>query len=238
MAAFKRFGMNYGNRLTRGFNLPTIDASCSRFSASFALSSRLNRFECRQLSHRANPNGKRAFLVDTLSLVQKLEAYGVLSEQADVITASIFKVLHDSLENVAQISVSKAEVLKNVMIQESKFSKFKSEVQISLDHQFSMLQNETEKLRSDVEKMRSELRYEIAKVTAGQRLNLNLERRRRHDELASQNAETTNLTNKLDRELHALNTLLEAAKYDAIKYCIGTLLSISAIGLAVIRILI
>ncbi|THG09859.1 hypothetical protein TEA_008678 [Camellia sinensis var. sinensis] len=95
----------------------------------------------------------------------------------------------------------------------------------------------TEKLRSDIEKMRSELRYEIDKVTAGQRLDLNLERGRIRDELANQNAETTNLTNKLDREIHALRAQLEAAKYDVIKYCIGTLVSISTVGLAVIRIL-
>jgi len=91
--------------------------------------------------------------------------------------------------------------------------------------------------------------------------------RRIRDELANQNAETTNLTNKLDRvstagnntvvccklllclsfsflsncailqEIHALRAQLEAAKYDVIKYCIGTLVSISAVGLAVIRIL-
>nr|GMC87467.1 protein FMP32, mitochondrial-like [Ipomoea batatas] len=39
-----------------------------------------------------------------------------------------------------------------------------------------MLQRETEKLQNDIEKMRSELRYEIDKLTAGQRLDLNLER--------------------------------------------------------------
>ena len=59
--------------------------------------------------------------------------------------------------------------------------------------------------------------------------------RRIRDELANQNAETTNLTNKLAREIHALRAQLEAAKYEVIKYCIGTLVSISAVGLAVLR---
>ncbi|WJX26962.1 hypothetical protein P8452_15829 [Trifolium repens] len=45
-----------------------------------------------------------------------------------------------------------------------------------LGHHFSLLQHETEKLRNEIEKMRSELRYEMDKVTAGQRLDLNLER--------------------------------------------------------------
>ncbi|KAF7841038.1 protein FMP32, mitochondrial [Senna tora] len=105
------------------------------------------------------------------------------------------------------------------------------------EHHFSLLQRETEKQHVDIEKMRSELKYEIDKVTAGQRLDLNLERGRTRDELANQNAETTNLTNKLDREIQALRAQLEAAKYDVVRYCIGTLISLSAVGLACIRII-
>ncbi|RRT42177.1 hypothetical protein B296_00057319, partial [Ensete ventricosum] len=57
------------------------------------------------------------------------------------------------------------------------------------------------------------------------------------DEIAKQNVETTELTTKLEQEIHALRAQLEAAKYDAIKYCIGTLVYISAVGLAVASIL-
>ncbi|KAK7352078.1 hypothetical protein VNO80_17494 [Phaseolus coccineus] len=191
----------------------------------------------RHLSQALNSNLKRAFLVDTLALVRGLEAQGVPSKQAEAITSAITEVLNDSLENVAHSFVSKIEMQKSEMLQESSLSKFKSEVQSSQEHHFSLLQRETEKLRSDIEKMRSELRYEIDKVTAGQRLDLNLERGRIRDELANQNAETSNLTNKLDREIHELRAQVEAAKYDVIKYCIGTLVSISAVGLAVIRII-
>ncbi|KAL0448435.1 UNVERIFIED_CONTAM: protein FMP32, mitochondrial [Sesamum latifolium] len=175
------------------------------------------RLESRPISQLAKPNGKRLFLVDTLALVRRLEAQGVPSQQAEAITAAMTEVLNDSLENVSYSFVSKGEMQK--------------------DHHFSLLQHETEKLKSDIEKMRSELRYEIDKVTAGQRLDLNLERGRIRDELNNQNQETTNLTNKLDREIHALRAQIEAAKYDVIKYCIGTLASVSAVGLAVIRIL-
>ncbi|KAG6538521.1 hypothetical protein ZIOFF_003648 [Zingiber officinale] len=105
------------------------------------------------------------------------------------------------------------------------------------EHHFALLQRETEKLRGDIENLRRELKYEVDKVTAGQRLDLNLERGRMRDELAKQAAENSDLTNKLDREIHALRAQLEAAKYDVIKYCIGTLVSISAVGLAMVRIL-
>ncbi|KAK1357624.1 putative coiled-coil domain-containing protein 90-like protein [Heracleum sosnowskyi] len=130
-----------------------------------------------------------------------------------------------------------AEMQKVQMTHDANLAKFKSEVTSSQGHHFSMLQHEAEKLKVDIEKMRSELRYEIDKVTAGQRLDLNLERGRIRDELANQGQETSNLTNKLDREIHALRAQVEAAKYDIVKYCIGTLVSISAVGLAVIRIL-
>ncbi|KAH1118659.1 hypothetical protein AAZX31_17G154200 [Glycine max] len=191
----------------------------------------------RHFSQVVKSNGKHLFLVDTLALVRRLEGEGVPSKQAEAITAAITEVLNDSLENVSQSLVSNGEMQKIEMMQESNLSKFKAEVQSSQGHHFSLLQHETEKLRNDIEKMRSELRHEIDKVTAGQRLDLNLERGRIREELSNQNAETNNLTNKLDREIHSLRAQLEAAKYDVIKYCIGTLVSISAVGLAVLRIL-
>ncbi|KNA12740.1 hypothetical protein SOVF_123170 [Spinacia oleracea] len=193
--------------------------------------------DTKSISQLVSSNGRRLFLVDTLALVRKLEAEGIPSKQAEVITGVITEVLNDSLENVTQSFMSKAEMQRFEMMQEANLAKFKSEVQSSQEHHFSLLQREAEKLQSDIEKMRSELRYEIDKVTAGQRLDLNLEKGRIRDELANQTAETNNLTNKLDREIHALRAQVEAAKYDVIKYCIGTLVSISAVGLAVVRIL-
>ncbi|XP_015064075.1 protein FMP32, mitochondrial [Solanum pennellii] len=214
-------------------------AACKRvgyFGPQLGAFAGSHRFHRRLISNRAF-DGKQLFLVDTLALVRKLEAKGVPTKQAEAITAAITEVLSDSLENVAQTFVSKADLQRLEMIQESKLSKFKSEVQSSQENHFSLLQHEIEKLKSDIEKMRRELRYEIDKVSAGHRLDLNLERGRIRDELANQNQETANLTNTLDREIHTLRAQLEAAKYDVIKYCIGTLVSISAVGLAVVRLL-
>ncbi|XP_048431189.1 uncharacterized protein LOC103938036 [Pyrus x bretschneideri] len=133
--------------------------------------------------------------------LRRLEGQGVPSKHAEAITSAITEVLNDSLENVSHSFVTKGEMQKTEMIQESNLSKFKSEIQSAQGHHFSLLQHETEKLRNDIEKMRSELRYEIDKVTAGQRLDLNLERGRIREELSNQNAETNNLTNKLDEIL-------------------------------------
>ncbi|XP_038876777.1 protein FMP32, mitochondrial-like isoform X3 [Benincasa hispida] len=206
-AACKRVGQLVANSGLRrlgvsnvsSFESSIFDHSASSLSASISLISRYRHCECRQISQLVKSNGKRLFLVDTLALVRKLEGQGVPSNQAEAITAAITEVLNDSLENISHSFVSKGEMQKIEMIQDSNLSKFKSEVQSSQGHHFSLLGHETEKLRNDIEKMRSELRYEIDKVTAGQRLDLNLERGRIRDELANQNAETTNLTNKLDR---------------------------------------
>ncbi|KAK1369487.1 Coiled-coil domain-containing protein 90-like [Heracleum sosnowskyi] len=184
----------------------------------------------------ANLNASRAFLVDTLALVRRLEAQGVPSPQAEAITAAITQVLNDSLENVSHAFVSRADSQKGEMLQEANLSKFKAEIQSSQEHHFSLLQRETEKLQNDIGKIRSELKYEVDKVTAGQRLDLNLERGRTRDELANQSTETTNLNNKIDREIQGIRAQLEGAKYDIIKYCIGTLVSVSAVGLAILRI--
>ena len=58
-------------------------------------------------------NGKRASLVDTLALVRRLEAQGLPSKQAELITAAITEVLNDSLEHVAESFISKAEMQRS-----------------------------------------------------------------------------------------------------------------------------
>ncbi|KAI3798850.1 hypothetical protein L1987_34134 [Smallanthus sonchifolius] len=237
MAAYAAF-LRAGTKLRSVQAINSLVFRCAFVPTTpLSSSSHCNRFDSRQISQLVQSNNKRLFLVDTLALVRRLEGEGVPSKQAEAITSAITEVLNDSLENVAQSFVSKGEMQRIEMIQDGNLGKFKSQVQSSQENHFSTLQRETEKLRNDIEKMRSELRYEIDKVTAGQRLDLNLERGRIRDELANQNQETANLTNKLDREIHSLKAQLEAAKYDVIKYCIGTLVSISAVGLAVLRIL-
>ncbi|MCL7045695.1 hypothetical protein MKW94_029431, partial [Papaver nudicaule] len=77
-------------------------------------------------------NGKqRAFLVDTLALVRKLEKEGFESKHAEAITDAVTQVLSDSLENVAQLYVSNGEMQKIQMSIEADISKFKSQVNSS-----------------------------------------------------------------------------------------------------------
>ncbi|PNX73574.1 metal ion binding protein [Trifolium pratense] len=85
----------------------------------------------RHVSQAVDSNVKRAFLVDTLQLVRNLESNGLPSKQAEAITFAITEVLNDSLENVAQSFVTKSDMQKSEMIQETNLSNFKSEVQSS-----------------------------------------------------------------------------------------------------------
>eukprot|EP00250_Pteridium_aquilinum_P005339 c1544_g1_i1 orf=219-1019(+) len=183
------------------------------------------------------PNGsERLLLVDTLALVRKLESQGFDAKQAEAITAAMTDVLNDCLQNVSDTFVSKSELQQYNMMQEAAFAKFQTDVQSSQEKKISSIHRETEKLRVDIEKLQSEIRYEMDKVSAGQRLDLNLERGRIKEELASQSAETSNLASKLDMEISGLKMQLEASKYEVIKYCIGTIVSVYALGLALLRI--
>ncbi|PKI64941.1 hypothetical protein CRG98_014683, partial [Punica granatum] len=120
-AACKRFGQQLG-----GVQGPGL----TRFGAVSSVSRR-RQLDCREMSQLVKSNGRRLFLVDTLALVRRLEAQGVPSQQAEAITAAVTDVLNDSLENVSQSFVSKPEMQKVEMAQESNLSKFKSEVQNS-----------------------------------------------------------------------------------------------------------
>eukprot|EP00850_Spirogloea_muscicola_P018017 SM000160S02558 [mRNA] locus=s160:247189:249484:- [translate_table: standard] len=219
------------------------DRAQGQASLSFSPSTAWNHVTYRGLFLRnlsglvQSPNGRRAFLVDTLALVKRLEAQGLTAKQAEAITAVITEVLNDSLENAGHSFSSKTDMQRTELLQEAALSKFKAEMQSTQDHHFTTLQRETERLRTDIEKMRSELRYEIDKVTAGQRLDLNLEKGRIREELATQSQETAELTNKLDREINTLRTRVEAAKYEVIQYCIGTIVSVTAVGLGLLRVL-
>uniref|UniRef100_F6GWS6 Protein FMP32, mitochondrial n=1 Tax=Vitis vinifera TaxID=29760 RepID=F6GWS6_VITVI len=191
------------------------------------------RSDYRPFSQFVKSSGGRLFPVDTLAqksyMIQECNFYYLSIEfnldgiRELLMTSTKTEVLTDSLENVAQSLVSKGEIQKIEMTQESNLSKFKSEVESSQGHHFSLLQHETKKLQSDMEKMHNKLRYETDDVTIAIRA-----------EFAYHKAKTDHMYNKLDRGIHALSAEIEATKYDVIKYFIGTIVYISTVGVAVI----
>ncbi|KAI5075635.1 hypothetical protein GOP47_0009711 [Adiantum capillus-veneris] len=234
-------------RVVVPFAAPTLICSTSPYSNLSSSSARgFSSYDAadrglflRRISQLVSPSkgSKKVMFVDTLALVRRLESQGLTPKQAEAVTAAIIEVLNDSMDNVSQTFVSKPDMQKNEMMQEAALQKITADIQNAQEYKISLTQREVERIRTDVEKMRSDLRYEIDKVTAAQRLDINLERGRTRDDLAKQSVETSELTNKLDREIHTLKTQVEAAKYEVIKYGIGTIVSLTAVGLGLLRIL-
>jgi hypothetical protein len=88
------------------------------------------------------------------------------------------------------------------------------------------------------DKLRAELKYEIDKIQASQRLDLNLEKGRIRDELLSQNQKAAQTENRLDKEMTNMKTTLEANKNDIVRFAVGAIASTTAIGLGILRLLI
>ena len=55
------------------------------------------------------------------------------------------------------------------------FETFKHEMKSQLEHHAAGMKRETDTLRAECEKVRTEMRYEVDKIAASQRLDLNLE---------------------------------------------------------------
>ncbi|CAI7804744.1 unnamed protein product [Closterium sp. NIES-54] len=115
--------------------------------------------------------------------------------------------------------------MQSEMVAEAAMAKVKTEIQSLQDLKFAGLTREVEGLKTDLDKVKNEIRYEVDKVTAGQRLDLNLERGRIKEEITAQTQELSSLSNKMDREVNTLKAELEGAKFEIIRYCIGTLVS-------------
>ena len=89
----------------------------------------------------------------------------------------------------------------------------------------------------EIEKLRSELRFAHEKIATSQKLDLNLERGRLRDDLQRQDDKTGAMESRLDREISSMKTTIEAAKNDVIKYSIGAIMSMAAVGMSLMRLL-
>lgn len=78
-------------------------------------------------------------------------------------------------------------------------------------------------------------RYEIDKLTASQRLDLNLEKGRMRDEMQALRDKTNELEIRMDKETNSLKAALEQTKNETIKYCLGMMFAFTTAGLAVAR---
>ena len=122
--------------------------------------------------------------------------------------------------------------------QDSAFGLFKAETRTTLEMRQAAVTRDYDAVRADLDKIRADMKYEVDKIVASQRLDLNLEKGRIRDELLSSATKAMQTESRLDKQINEMRTNMEAAKSDVIRFCVGAVASTTAIGLGVLRMLV
>lgn len=85
-----------------------------------------------------------------------------------------------------------------------------------------MIKAENERLVSDIEKLKSRLREEINRTQASVRLDLNLEKGRMREESAGQQLKIKEVDTRIEQEIAALRTSIQASKATTLQFIVGT----------------
>lgn len=180
-------------------------------------------------------NSTNSIFVDTLDMMKRFERLGVNREQAEALTHTLTEVMCSQRERLVEECASKAMLEKSEMQSQASVAGFRAEVMKSQELQAATFMRDTERLQANLEKVRSEIRYEIDKLTAAQRLDLNLEKGRMRDELQALRDKTNELEIKVDKEVNSLKAAMEQSKNDTVKYVLGLMLALMTAGLGAAR---
>jgi hypothetical protein len=171
--------------------------------------------------------------VDTLAMVRALERAGMDARVAECVAREVASATRNATGPLA----SRAEFEKLTVALTAKVESAESEMKSRQREQESSSRHSVAVVTSEIEKLRSELRFAHEKITTSQKLDLNLERGRLRDDLQRQDDKTGAMELRLDREISAMKTTIEAAKNDVIKYSIGAIMSMAAVGMSLMRLL-
>jgi hypothetical protein len=166
-------------------------------------------------------------MVDTLEVMKRLEELGLSRTQAEALTRVVTDVLRQNIDALANSYVSNTALQMSELRAESMISGFRAEVMKIQELQEATSIRETERLQANLEKIKSEIRYEVDKLTASQRLELGLEKNRMRDELQSIRDKSNELEIKVDKEVNSLKSGVEQSKNDTIKYMLGVRIRIA-----------
>ncbi|EFN59866.1 hypothetical protein CHLNCDRAFT_49741 [Chlorella variabilis] len=193
--------------------------------------------------------------------MKRFEGLGMSREQAEALTQHLTGVLCANREKLEELFVAKVTLEKSILEQDALHAGFRSEVLKSQELQVATFTRDTERLQINLEKIRSEIRYEIDKLTASQRLDLNLEKGRMRDELQMLRDKSNELEIKarsflnreggreclagrvalaalpMDKEVNSLKAAMEQSKNDTVKYVLGLMLALMTAGLGAARLL-
>ncbi|KAK9906789.1 hypothetical protein WJX75_008065 [Coccomyxa subellipsoidea] len=179
----------------------------------------------------------KSLLLDTLSLMRRFEKIGLTRAQSEQMTEMLTEVVCINKEKISQQFVTKQALEMAILEQESRIAGFKGEVAKSQELHLASLSRDTERLTNSLEKMRAEIKYEVDKLSASQRLDLNLEKGRMRDELQALRDKSNEMEIKMDRETNALKAAVEQSKNEVLRYSLSMILALMAAGLTAARVL-
>ncbi|KAH8832550.1 hypothetical protein DL96DRAFT_663559 [Flagelloscypha sp. PMI_526] len=177
----------------------------------------------------------RDFHFDTHHFVQRLEREGLNRAQAEGIMTAMAEVIDESIRNMTRNMVTKADQEKHQYTQQVDFAHIKSELQLMEKNDLAMIKAENERLVSDIEKLKSRLREEINRTQASVRLDLNLEKGRMREESAGQQLKIKEVDTRIEQEIAALRTSIQASKATTLQFIVGTVTGMSALLMAYLR---
>ena len=168
---------------------------------------------------------------------RRLERAGLSPQQAQALSDEIRELLCVTKEKIQDSCASKAVLRESILEQEARIAGFKSEVLKSQELSAATFSRDTERLQSSLDKIKTEVRYEIDKLTASQRLDLNLEKGRMRDELQAVRDKASEMEVKVDKDINGLKAMIEQTKNELFRYFMGMLIGLLGVGLGLARML-
>ncbi|GLI62367.1 hypothetical protein VaNZ11_004986 [Volvox africanus] len=174
-------------------------------------------------------------LVDTLELTKSFERSGLPRDVAEQLAQKITALIIQNKLKMEDTFVKQVVLEKTILEQASTIQGFKNEMQKAQDMHQANVNKDIERQQSYLDKMKAEVRHEMDKLSASQRLDMNLEKGRMRDDLQGIRDKTTELQIKVDRDINELKSSVEKAKNDTIKSVITILGTFSAIAFTISR---
>lgn len=97
------------------------------------------------------------------------------------------------------------------------------------------MSKESERLNGQLDGFKGDIKHEVDKLTANNKLDMNLERGRLRDDLQQLRDKLSTLRNSLEREVNLVRTDMESSKSDTLKWVVVTVVGLLGAGFAAIR---
>ncbi|CAL6348685.1 unnamed protein product [Bathycoccus prasinos] len=186
-----------------------------------------------QTTMHFNSTGSGMFReIDTLALTRQLQKNDIFTEKQAEEAVRMFVSCLKSADFVTH-----AELQVEAQRNRHKFERYQMISDARIERANVKSETVEKDLKQEAEKIRSELRYNFEKMNQTSRLDLNLEKGRMQDNLTLIDNKLLSTELRLDREIQSMRTHLEIKVNDIIRYGLGTLVSVGALGLGFLRFL-